>query len=286
MSPSLLIAGIFHCIIPELSAQGCPPIDTPIWAGQTIRAGVVEVSNSSSELRLECHAFAPWKIQAVQIYAGLEPVPTNSAGNVASGQFPYKTEYDPPVDEHLELISLSDLGASCGDTLYLSAHFDLVQVDANGNILGMLGEEGGWAHGKQSFTGARWGWWDFYSLCCMENSGSGGGPVLTTTPPRAGGPAVLTLDGASPGSAVVFYYSSGGVRRAGSKAYPNLQGPPPDLTGIVRIAGTAFADANGTATLSVAFPARGCTPRIVLQAVVQEGSNSAKSDLLTVSPLR
>lgn len=280
----LASAGLLACVIaPQLSAQGCPELDTPIWAGQTIRSGEMEISNSATHLRLDSRAFAPWQIRAVHIYAGLDPVPTSGGGNMAPGQFPYQTEYNPPVDRHVEMIALSDLGAGCGDTLYVAAHYEMVQVDDDGNV---VAEETGWAHGKESSTGSQWGWWEYYDLCCLGSGCAGSGLTLGTTPLIAGQSATLTLSGADPGEAVAFYYNaSGKVVCDGGPSLANLGGMRLDLIGPVRTAGTAVADAAGVANLVVTVPATAIPGWVALQGAIARGAGSIKSNPLNVSLL-
>lgn len=259
-----------------LSAQQCETLDTPIWAGQTIRSGLVTITNSPDYLRLDCAAFAPWQIRAVQIYAGLDPVPTTGGGNFSPGQFPYKTDYTTPVDSHLEMIPLAALGAQCGDTLYLAAHFEMVQLDAAGN---QIAEETGWAHGKDDTAGGQWGWSNTYVVCCSSLSCSGNsGLVLTSTALARGQAATLSASGALAGETIYFLANGGEVCCGAGAAVPALGSLRLDLAAPWINLGAAVADGSGSASLAVQVPAN-AGAWAGLQAVIRRGPAGSASVL-------
>lgn len=285
MRTPLATAGLALAILsaPALAQQGCPRLDTPIWAGQTIRSGLIVVTNSQGYLRLDCRGLYDWKIKAVHIYAGLTPVPTNQGGNPAPGQFPFKTDYNPPVDRHVEMIDIAALGARCGDTLYVAAHFEMQEIDP---VTGaVLREETGWGHGKQTYTGSQWGWWEYYDLCCAGPGCGGSGLSLSASALRLGQSATLTATGANPGETVDFYYNSGEVVCEGGAASPAYGGMRFDLSGRLRLAGSATADAAGTAVLTVVVPTGKVPGWAGLQAAVARPTGAMKSNPLNAEVL-
>lgn len=248
----LLSCSLAGLAAPALQAQGCPTLDTPIWAAQTIRAGDVDVNNSQEHLRMDCRSLFGWKIREVHIYVGFDPVPTNAGGNVSPGGFPYKTSYDPPVTRHIQMVSLSDFPARCGDLLYMAGHFDLVQLDP---VTGaVIAEETGWAHGKIPFTGSQWGWQNTYVVCCDSASCQGTtGLTLTSSAVKRGQPLTLTLTGAVAGERALFLANTGAVACGAGKRLGS--GVVLDLFGRARLLGVATADAGGTAMLTTTVPA-------------------------------
>lgn len=129
---SLLCVSV--ALVAQAPSQSCDKFTTDLFAGQTIDAGYVNVTNTSQHLRIGVRTQHGWLIEESHIYAGLTPVPVNGGGNPAPGQFPYHANYSPPVNRHVEMIPLTDLAAFCGDTLYLAVHLSVVKVDGAGNV--------------------------------------------------------------------------------------------------------------------------------------------------------
>lgn len=67
------------------TAQNCDKFDTELLAGQTIRSGDVNVTNTGTHLRVGIRMSNDWLIDEVHIYAGLDPVPVNGGGDPAPG---------------------------------------------------------------------------------------------------------------------------------------------------------------------------------------------------------
>ena len=249
--PFLAAAAALPLLAAPLAAQNCGPMDTPVFAGQDLRVGTATIENDAADLSISVRLDRPWTIHAVHFYAGLDPVPTNPGDNVAPGQFPYKTDYDPNVAEHQEDMPLSDLGAACGDVLYVALHLEVQWVDRYGNI---RAEETAWAHGKIPFTGSQWGWQNSYLLCCDD--GSAPAPdvlALQAGSPLPGSFLELRARRAWPGEAVVFFANAGLLLPASLPGAPSPSGlllAPP-----VHPLGTARAGSSGEAVLPAPVPA-------------------------------
>jgi hypothetical protein len=140
----------------------CEAFQTPIYAGQTIPAGTVTVSNDDATLTVEVATTGGWEAAEIHLYASAEPLPLNDAGNPVPGLFPYSVSaFSDPVTSWIFTLNLADeLAVGCGDTLYVAVHFELVGA----------GKETGWAFGDLTWPGERWGWYFTYTICC------GGGP--------------------------------------------------------------------------------------------------------------
>lgn len=119
-----------------------------LYAGQTINAGTVTVSNDATNLYVNITGTGGWLIQAAHVYAGTDPIPLNSAGNPAPGSFPWQQTYTPQTASATFTIPLSSIPAACGDQLNVAVHTETVQLDASGNV---TESETGWAHGPFTF---------------------------------------------------------------------------------------------------------------------------------------
>ncbi len=230
------------------SAQNCGPGETDLIAGQTITMGRVKVWNSATDLHIRVNAWGAWRIEEVQIYAGPGPLPTNAGGNVAPGQFPFKTSYNPPARFHEETIPFSLIQQQCGDTTLIAVHCSVVKYDANGNI---IQQETAWGFGNP-FTGNQWGWSFDKDLCCTgcDTSGQLG---LTVDPLHQGQSADLTAVGANPGALVRFFSNCGPID-CGNGASCSNSGYTIDLVGPIHNKASVFADPNGVAVLTITVP--------------------------------
>jgi hypothetical protein len=153
---------------------------TPLIAGQDMEnpAGVVAVWNSRDKLFIRVELNGAWLINTIQVYYGIDPVPTSKSGNPVQGHFPIKEEYPDPVDRYFLVLDMEeDLGFRWGQPYeYLrvqniAVHADLVILDESEEERGpnpgdprVLEEEGAWAYGDGTFEGSRWAWWIKYEM--------------------------------------------------------------------------------------------------------------------------
>lgn len=253
----------------------CDPYVVDLLAGQHILAGEVTVTNSSDTLRIDVDLHTGMMnhqhgaIWAVHIYAGFGPPPTDGNGNVAPGQFPYKTDYPNGTTSHIELIPLSDFPATGGDVIQIAVHAE-VSCDLHGN-------ETAWAFGQNPFTGGQWGWWSDYTVCGNTNLSSGFD--LDVSPLLIGGAVVFSTTGSQPGELVTFYRSgkpillgSGYTKAAFGATILDLQAP-------IRKVGTAVTDALGIASFTKTIPATVPAGRVIaFQAVVLRSPDALASN--------
>lgn len=238
-------------------AQQCSSLETDLIAGQTIDVGRVIVENTPTELHIRVSADRPWFIEAVHIYAGPGPLPTNSGGNVAPGQFPFKTDYNPPVALHEEVISLAQIAMQCGDTALVAVHCEMALYNCQGQ---KIQEETAWAFGNP-FSGNQWGWSLDFDLCCTgcEMTGS---LDLAVDPLHPGMPAGLTATGAPAGQLVRFFGGCGRTVCTDGRL---------DLVGTVDTLGTVAADPSGLAAITIQVPSTALVGRVFsFQAAYQE----------------
>lgn len=165
----LLAAGCFAAHEPtggSGSSLGstCEDHVTTIYAGRTIDAGSVTVSNTATDLVVVVAGSGDWLVGAVHLYAGTGPVPTNAAGHPAPGRFPHHQDFGAaPVGSTVLTVPLADLGVGCDDTLNVAVHTEMVRV-VDGVV---VAEETGWAYGPTPHQRA-WGWSFTYTICCAD----------------------------------------------------------------------------------------------------------------------
>ncbi|MDL1963636.1 MAG: choice-of-anchor O protein, partial [Deltaproteobacteria bacterium] len=166
-------------------------LETPLIAGQTIDAGIVRVWNSREKLHIQVEPSGEWRINTIQIYVGLDPVPTVKGGNPNQGKFPYKKEYPDPAYKHTLVLDLvEDLGFSWGEPYEymriqnIAVHAELVQLadpvsnrGQNPQSPRVVAKEGAWAFGPNEFEGGRWGWWFNYEMAHPKRGHFIGSPV-------------------------------------------------------------------------------------------------------------
>lgn len=143
---------------PPVCFEGeCIPEGTPIYAGRHIEIGEATVTSVDGELVVTITTGGGWSFSLAHLYVGTTPPPTNRGGNVAPGRFPYHYRYRTPVTTDTVRVSLEDVGAGCGDSLYVAIHLEAWRDG--------WGEETAWAHGTP-FGGPQWGWYFHYDVCC------------------------------------------------------------------------------------------------------------------------
>ncbi|MBL7008937.1 MAG: hypothetical protein ISR76_08060 [Planctomycetes bacterium] len=254
-----------------LTAQNCDPLRTDLIAGQHTTMGTVTVSNTPTELHVLVKAGRFWRIENVHIYAGPGPLPTNGGGNVAPGQFPFKTSYNPAVRFHDELIPLSVIGQQCGDDSVVAVHCDVVELDAGGNV---VRSETAWGFGTP-FTGSQWGWSIDFDICC-SGCDTSGALDLTVDPLRIGAAADLPAAGATPGAKVKFFANCGLVACGIGAFCAGNPGDRIDLVAPIFAKTSAIANANGDAVVSFVVPPSAAVGRVYgLQAAYYEVINGA-----------
>jgi len=149
------------------STSTCAGYSSIIYGGQTYNTGTVQVANDSSNLNinLSSNVGAGWYIQAVHIYAGTGPIPTNSQGVPAPGQFPINETFPSPQTGLTYSIPLGDLLVDCGTDLNIAVHTEMVKLNDAGEV---VQSETGWGHGPFTFDSNRWGWYFNYKICCDD----------------------------------------------------------------------------------------------------------------------
>jgi len=142
-----------------------------IFAGQTIPAGELVVSNDGQNLMVQFNITAPnTLIETAHVWAGNDPlnVPQTKNGTPIPGQFPYKAE-NINVTSYTFTIPLADILIAapdfCGQVVQIYAHAALVSAGEPGLEPGL--NETAWSYGTPfPPTSTRWGWYSTYTICC------------------------------------------------------------------------------------------------------------------------
>jgi len=104
-----------------MTAAAANATEVTLYAGQNTPVGTVTVTNDAENLTVTFATDPDWFIMETHLAVATSfgDIPQTKKGNPKVGKFPYKNSLDPyePFT-----ISLSDLGAGSGDTLYVAAH--------------------------------------------------------------------------------------------------------------------------------------------------------------------
>jgi len=124
-----------------------------LFAGQTINAGSVTVSNDANFIYVEYATTAPWQlIEAhLAIASTLDGIPQTHKGNPIPGRFPYTASFNPEVSDYVFAIPLGTFNP--GQSLFIAAHAVVVGS----------GSETGWGAGP-GFPGANWATYFQYTV--------------------------------------------------------------------------------------------------------------------------
>jgi hypothetical protein len=127
-----------------------------LWAGQTIDAGNLFVTNDDFNLYVTYATSGGWELLVTHVAVAdeLSGIPQTKKGNPIPGQFPYATTHDPAVTYYTYTIPLSDLGFIPDGKIVIAAHAEAV----NGSQ-----EETIWA-GSLPFPGKNWATYVGYEL--------------------------------------------------------------------------------------------------------------------------
>lgn len=109
-------------------ACGEPSVFT-LWAGKTIDAGTITVSNDAENLYVVYQISGEWKLAETHLYIASEPF----VERLPPGQAPYKWESgEDPVTSTSFTFTVPLEDVDCGSVLYLQAHAALIMYDENG----------------------------------------------------------------------------------------------------------------------------------------------------------
>jgi len=140
-------------------AQCNAPTTVTLYAGRTMNAGTVSVSNDTVNLYVQYSTASPWVLTAAHLAVAdsLAGIPQTKTKNPIPGRFPYSATFDPEVTSFTFTIPMSNYNP--GQTLFIAAHaVVLAPFQGSGG-----GTQTGWGYGP-GFPGANWATYFQYTV--------------------------------------------------------------------------------------------------------------------------
>jgi hypothetical protein len=133
-----------------------------LYAGQHTDAGVVTVANDEDNLYVTYETTDGWLLSETHlaVATSLDDIPRTKNGNPKVGNFPYKTEHDPAVNEFTYTLNLDELGYEAGTELYVATHAALIRV-VDGEV---VQSETGWGDGTRFVQKGNWAMYFNYTV--------------------------------------------------------------------------------------------------------------------------
>lgn len=145
-----------------------------LYAGQTIEAGTVTVSNTDDTLVVTYATSDGWSLDETHLHVAcsLDDVPQTPSGNPKVGKFDHSGTHASGTTSTSYEIPLADIDCftGCGDDLVIAAHAVVEKDDGTGGTQ----SETGWGDGDD-FPGASWATYIGYEVaCCDDDTGDTG----------------------------------------------------------------------------------------------------------------
>ncbi len=150
---------------------GSTYVTQPIYAGQNILAGYLEISNNGTQFEVEYFATGDWKFTELHLYVGdLALAPQAGNGNPIPGRFNNKVNFTnaTAVTSYSFIIPLSAINGLQDSCIIVAAHSVMKRFNTSGSV---VQTETGWG-GNVPFSGANWA---TYSTYCLETAPPPGG---------------------------------------------------------------------------------------------------------------
>jgi len=152
--------------ISELSViqrLGTTYVTQPIYAGQNILAGYLEISNNGTHFEVEYFATGDWKFTELHLYVGdLALAPAAGNGNPIPGRFNNKVTFSNAnaVTSYSFVVPLSSINGLQDQCIIVAAHSVMKRFNSSGSV---IQTETGWG-GNVPFAGANWATYSNYCL--------------------------------------------------------------------------------------------------------------------------
>lgn len=177
-----LLAGLFGVAFPAASAEAATYCGTPavatLFAGQTIDAGTVTVSNDDNNLYVTFTTADGWLLSQTHLHVAdsLASIPQTKTGNPKIGNFAYQATHNPYVTTFTYTIAKGALSLDANSSVVIAAHAVVVKVDESGNV---IASETGWGNGKPFVSKGSWAMYIEYTWQACNNNGGGGSKTET-----------------------------------------------------------------------------------------------------------
>jgi len=146
---------------------GTTYVTQPIYAGQNILAGYLEISNNGTHFEVEYFATQDWKFTELHLYVGdLSFSPAAGNGNPIPGRFNHKVNYSNAnaIPSYSFIIPLTAINGLQDQCIIVAAHSVMKRFNTSG---GVVQTETGWG-GNVPFAGANWATYSNYCLSPTE----------------------------------------------------------------------------------------------------------------------
>ena len=144
---------------------GTTYVTQPIYAGQNILAGYLEISNNGTQFEVEYFATGDWKFTELHLYVGdLVLAPQAGNGNPIPGRFNNKVTFSNAnaVTSYSFIIPLSTINGLQDQCIIVAAH-SVMKRFVSGSV---VQTETGWG-GNVPFAGANWATYSTYCLAIV-----------------------------------------------------------------------------------------------------------------------
>ncbi len=138
----------------------CSPTVVTLFAGQTINAGTVTVSNDANFIYVTYTTANGYVLSQTQLYVGdCALIPVNKPGNPIPGQFPYASPHS-NLTTYTYQIPITAIPV--GMCACIAAHAVVVKLDAAGQV---VDQQTAWGNGTVINPDGQWGMKFTYCSC-------------------------------------------------------------------------------------------------------------------------
>lgn len=143
------------------TGNDCPATTVTLFAGQTINAGTVSVTNDADYIYVTYTTANGWYLTQTHLYVGdCALIPVNNPGNPIPGQFPYSSTHSYATTYTYQIPLTAIPAEVCG---CIAAHAVVVRLNATG---GVIETQTGWGNGTRiNLSGGNWGMKFDYCSC-------------------------------------------------------------------------------------------------------------------------
>ena len=141
-------------------STACPSTIVTLFAGQTIDAGNVTVTNDANFIYVTYNTTNGYVLTQTHLYVGdCALIPVNRPGNPIPGQFPYITTHSNVTSYTYQIPITAIPVGSCG---CIAAHAVVVKLDAAGQV---VDQQTAWGNGTVINPDGQWGMKFSYCSC-------------------------------------------------------------------------------------------------------------------------
>lgn len=141
-------------------ASTCTPKIVTLFAGQTIDAGNVTVTNDANFIYVTYNTANGYVLTQTHLFVGeCALIPVNKPGNPIPGQFPYSSPHSNLTSYTYQIPIMAIPVGACG---CIAAHAVVVKLNAEGQV---VDQQTGWGNGTVINPDGQWGMKFDYCSC-------------------------------------------------------------------------------------------------------------------------